>query len=602
MSNERWSTASEIKKSLTAHTDTSAGGPVLFAQNGRYWKHTGEGHTIFVGASGGGKSRRGTIPMTMAIIKAQESFICADPKGEIYAQTAHMLSPEYKKIVIDFRHVFDSPCCNVLSPIVELYRSANDEDMQVAMELLDHVACALYPVAERDPFWDQSARSVFRAAVCALMDYAKPEQVTVANAFHLITKGDERFGGPGNTYLKEFVGMIPPDSTTAMELHSYVSTAEETRAGVRSTFLQGLTPFVRNKGVLSMMSADDLHINQLDGETPTAIYIIMPDESSVYDSLVGILVNELLTHYVRMAHDRYGGRLPRRLNVILEEFGNIGNAIVNLPHLMSAGRSRNIRCHLVVQTFAQFTDLFGAAKATTIRENAGVLVCYRTTHWDTLAELSRLCGEREIDVNGQRVQKSLISPADLSAMQVGQVMVMISGGLKFISWLPDFTELFQCDNAEPPKPARRSPRALPEIFDIREVVKEAKRKKMEAMMEGKSSESILLSPFGLRGTTAPPFDVEELISKIDAKIAELDADKNAAKPKPYTVTLVGFSGKATDIVRAIRKELGLGPSEAVKLTKSLPSKVHFEGAEEARSFAQALKKAGGIVTTEGFKL
>ena len=125
---------------------------------------------------------------------------------------------------------------------------------------------------------------------------------------------------------------------------------------------------------------------------------------------------------------------------------------------------------------------------------------------------------------------------------------------------------------------------------------------MEAMMEGKSSESILLSPFGLRETTAPPFDVEELISKIDAKIAELDAEENAAKPKPYTVTLVGYSGKATDIVRAIRKELGLGPSEAVKLTKSLPSKVHIEGAAEARSFAQALKKAGGIVTTEGFKL
>ena len=270
MSNERWSTASEIKKTLTPHTDTSAGGPVLFAQNGRYWKHTGEGHTIFVGASGGGKSRRGTIPMTQAFIEAKESFITTDSKGEIYAQTAHMLGSEYDQFVIDLRHIFNSPCCNILAPIAELYHSGKDEDMQAAMELLDHVACALYQVAERDPFWDQSGRSVFRAAVCALMDYAKPEQVTVANAFHLITKGDERFGGPGNTYLKEFLGMIPPDSTTAMELHSYATTAEDTRAGIRSTFLQGLTPFVRNKGVLSMMSADDLHINQLDGETTSS--------------------------------------------------------------------------------------------------------------------------------------------------------------------------------------------------------------------------------------------------------------------------------------------------------------------------------------------
>lgn len=599
MSNERWSTASEIKRALTPDSDTCAGGPVLFAQNGRYWKHTAEGHTIFVGASGGGKSRRGTIPMTMAMIRAQESFICADPKGEIYAQTAHMLGSEYKKIVIDLRHIFDSIGCNILAPIAELYRSGNDEDMQVAMELLDHIACALYPIAEKDPFWDNSARSVFRAAACALMDYAKPEQVTVANVFHMITKGDERFGGPGNTYLKEFLGMIPPDSTTAMELHSYATTAEETRAGVRSTFLQGLTPFVRSKGVMSMMSTDDLHINQLDGETPTACYLIMPDESPVYDSLVGILVNELLTHYVRMAHDHYGGRLPRRLNVILEEFGNIGHAIPNLPHLMSAGRSRNIRCHLVLQSFAQLTDIFGAAKSTTIRENAGVLVCYRTTHWDTLAELSRLCGEREIDTNGQRVQKSLISPSDLSAMQVGQVLVMISGGTKFISWLPDFTELFRCNNAELPKPVHRTPRALPEIFDIREVVKEAKRKKMEAMMgNNMSSEATFLSPLGSSEKAGGSFDVDGLI----ARIAQIEAEEHAVKPKPYTVTLTGYNGKLVEVVKVVRKHMSLGLKDATELVRDLPFKAHFETMEEARFYAHALEKAGGTVTTEGFIL
>ena len=602
MSNERWSTASEIKKALTPDNDTSAGGPVLFAENGRFWKHTTEGHSIFVGATGCGKSLMGIIPMLITNIQAGESFVCADPKGEIHAHTAHLLGGRYKEVVLDFRHVLDSAACNILAPVVWRYRSGREEDRQTAMELLDHIAKALFPVRGKDPFWEESAQSLFIGASCALMEYAKPEAVNIFNVFQLVTKGDERFGGPSNTFLHEFISMLPSDSTVAMELHSYVNSPAETKGGIRATFLQGLSAYIRSAGIIEMMSNDDLKLHELDDETPTAIWVIMPDESPTYHGICGIIINEILTHYVQMANSCPKRRLRRRLNVVLDEFASIAHAIPNLIHLMVAGRSRGIRVHIVLQSFAQLSDAFGAEKATTIRENAGILVCYRTSNYDTLAELARLCGEREIDINGQHVQKNLITPTDLSSMQVGQALVVISGGIKFISWLPHFTKLFRCDNTESPKPVCRSPRKPLEIFEVREVVKEAKRKKMEAMMEGKSSESILLSPFGLRETTAPPFDVEELISKIDAKIAELDADENAAKPKPYTVTLVGYSGKATDIVRAIRKELGLGPSEAVKLTKSLPSKVHFEGAAEARSFAQALKKAGGIVTTEGFKL
>lgn len=603
MKSERWSTHNEIRKVLTPDHIKDQGGPILEYRNGRHWKYTSEGHSIIVGSTGSGKSRRCSIPMVMSMLKAKESVICADSKNEIYANVLHLLTEDYKVVVLDFRHILDSAASNILALIGHLYKTGREEDKQAAMEMLDHVASALYPLRGKDPFWETSAQSVFCGAVRALMDHAAPEAVTIANVFKFVTKGDERFGPPNNTYLKEFINLMPDDSTAAMELHSYAHTAEETRAGIRSTFLQGLTPYIRSDGIISMMSSDDLKIHELDGETPTAIFINVPDESPTYDGICGIIANELLTHYVRMAHDRYNGRLPRRLNVVLEEFGNIGHAIPNLPHLMAAGRSRNVRCHIILQTIAQLVDIYGPAKATSVRENASVMIAYRSTHWDSLNELSRLCGEREVERNGHFLREPLITPADLSAMQIGQALVTITGGIKFITWLPDFTEVFPVDGAKAPKRLPRSTRKPPTHFDIQKYVKDAKQRKMDEMMNRHPD------PFSamVQAPVATPkpessFDIDKLIAKIDAKIAELEEEEKAGEQDQtghFTVTLVSCLSKL-GAIKVLRNAMPLSLRDAKDIVDNLPFKKTFTSLKEAKSFASELTEATGTVTTEGF--
>ena len=603
MKSERWSTHNEIRKVLTPDHVKDQGGPILEYRNGHHWKYTGEGHTIIVGSTGSGKSRRCSIPMVMSMLKAKESLVCADPKGEIYSNVAHLLTEEYKVVVLDFRHILDASACNILAPIVYLYKTGREEDKQAAMEMLDYVAGALYPLKGKDPFWELSAQSVFIGAVRTLMDHAAPEAVTIFNVFQLITKGDERFGGPGNTYLKELISLMPSDSTAAMELHSYAHTADDTRSGIRSTFLQNLAPFIRSDGIISMMSGDDLKIHKLDGETPTAIFIIIPDESPTYDGICGIIVNELLTHYVRMAHDRYNGRLPRRLNMVLEEFGSIGHAIPNLPPLLAAGRSRNIRCHIILQTFAQLVDIYDPAKATSVRENAGVMIAYRSTHYESLSELSRLCGEREVERNGHFLREPLITPSDLSAMQVGQALVMITGGIKFITWLPDFTEVFPVDGAKAPERPPRSTRKPPVHFDIQKYVKEAKQRKMDEMMNRHPDPFRAMAQAPV-ATPKPEtsFDIAKLVAKIDAKIAELKEEEKSGEQDQtghFTVTLVSCVSKLS-VMKILRNHMPLSLREAKDIVDDLPFKKTFTSIKEAKAFASELTEATGTVTTEGF--
>lgn len=538
MRSERWSTNCERVKVLKV----GAAGPVLQFENGDCWSFDGEGHVMILGVSGSGKSRRGTIPMTKSFIRNRQSAVIADAKGEIYAHTKDEIPECYDVHVIDFRNLYEDGAegWNPLAAPYELWMSGTRKERHIAEQMVEELAHTMYPEAEhQDPFWIKEARNVFIALVYALFILAKPEEVNLASVYYLMAKGEERFGA--STYLKTLVELLEGHENVAMQLLSYVTTANDTRAGIRSTFLDGLSIATKSESVRNFLSHDDLQINSLTGDKPTLVYIIIPDETPIYDELTGVLVSQLMNHYVRIAEQDYAGKLPIRVNVLLEELGNIGRAITNLPHLMTAGRSRNIRVEFVLQSMSQLVDIYGASNATTIMSNCDVRIAFRVNHWDTLTELSRICGEREINCEGHISREPLITQSQLAAMETGQALVIISGRMKFITWIPDFTEMYPATDAvsERKKTKKKTKRSVG-YFDVQEYVK---KKKKESMRQK-------CNPFEEAGHGIPPFeefmaarekehksdshegfDVDEMIKKIDAKIAELEAEEAEEEKK-----------------------------------------------------------------------
>ena len=99
MSNDRWATMDELKSvlrgtkvsdlchpnfNLEGHT---IGGPVLAYRGRRVWNYYGEGHSLCLGATGAGKSRRGIIPLQNMVLYSGESAVVVDPKMELYRKT-----------------------------------------------------------------------------------------------------------------------------------------------------------------------------------------------------------------------------------------------------------------------------------------------------------------------------------------------------------------------------------------------------------------------------------------------------------------------------------------------------------------------------------
>ena len=635
MRSDRWATPEEIKATLNGDSPggmslrselspvpslkgnvdipTKTGGPVLYSNRGRIWHYGGEGHTMYLGTSGSGKSRRGTLPLLRTLVKAGESYTAVDPKGELHRATVPFAAAEgYEVITIDFRRIFESARFNPLAAPYELFKTGDPVKKQLAMEMVDELAYALYPVHDKaDPFWPESARSLFVAAVYALFEYADADQVNMASVYQLVAKGEGRMG-PSN-YLKSFVDNMPSDSIASMLLQSYVNTASDTKAGIRSTFLEGISMFARSEGLIEMLSGDDLHINSLRGDRKTAIYIIIPDETPIFDKISAILCSQLMAHYIRLAEDKYFGRLPIRHNFVIEELGNVGAALRNLPHMLSAGRSRNVRVQYVLQSLSQLHNIYSSADATTIISNTDVVVAYRTNNWDTLSELSRMCGEREVDRGNHVSREPLITPSQLGAMKTGQALVTVSGSLRFITWLPDYEEMFDCTGWTRPDRHIRVSHTKTKVFDIAKFVNESRKKKL---LEASGEVSTRTS-----SETTTSSSVDSLIAKIDKRIRELEEEEKAEEQKQreaeqqvamkptsgestfkYEVLVVSIGGSSKPfVVKAVSTACKISVVDAMRKLESLPASLRFKTKKEAVAAEKAISDAGGIALIQEHK-
>ena len=564
-----------------------AGGPRRYRGGGQDYVYTGEANALVLGLTGSGKTRCGTLPMLRSFLCAGESFVALDGKEELYNGTACEAEARgYEVHVFNLREPFASERWEPLSTPAALWRQGAQE-RQAAQEMLEDLAAALYPPLLRDPFWSDSARSLFIGAAQALLLQAKPSEVKLISLCRLVSEGEERLGT--ESCLKAFVSRLPPDSPAAWQLQSYVLTASDTRGGIRSCFLEGLTRFVRSAGALSLLSGDDLRLHELDVQRPLAVYIVLPDESSIFRALACALCGQLIRHFLRLAQQKYGGRLPQRLNFVLEELAGVGCAIPGLLNLMAEGRSRNVRCQMVLQSLTQLETLYGAAGAETLTGNADLWVAFRTNQVETLRRLSFLCGER---VAGE-CRAPLLPPSLLAALPTGQALVWLGGRVKFVSRLPDVDESFGPPERRPaPRPAREETR--PDVFDVRTFVQSARDVDF-ALFARKDGFS--LPRWDLPRTPAS-FDISRFEADLERKIAELEAAQRAeeaeqARPK-YRLTLWAFSsGTRPRVVRALRDATGKTIPELRRATGDLPARFAFAEKEEADRACEAVREAGG---------
>ena len=558
----RWAKDKELKKELkfvdpTAQK-TEVGGVPLILKDNEIWVDDGEYHNLVIGATGSGKTQTVIFPTVELLAKNRESMIITDPKGEIYEKTANMLRDKgYEILILNFRDPQQGNSWNPLTLPYSIYKSGNQDK---AIELLDDLAAnILYEEnsGNADPFWEKTSADYFSGLALGMFEDAKPEEININTISLMTTVGEEKCGG--STYAKEYFSFKDPASPAYVNASGTIMAPSDTKGSIIAVFKQKIKLFASRENLSEMLSYSDVDLESI-GQKPTALFIVIQDEKKTYHSLVTILLKQCYETLISVAQ-KSGGKLPVRTNFLLDEFANMP-PLKDITTMITAARSRRVRFTMIIQNFAQLDKVYGKENAETIRGNCGNIIYLITTELKALEEISKMCGEVKSKKDDKTASTPLVTVSDLQRMKQFETIIL---RIRMQPFKTKFTPYYKMQ----PKFGKAFPKAeYPNrekkpvhTFDIREFVKAKKQEKINKMMEegGMPGGGMGMNPFagGMPGMGGMPpmfggsnmsgplsadrptpnkpsgseFNIDDLVKKIDAKIAALEEEERQEKAK-----------------------------------------------------------------------
>ncbi len=533
----RWCTDKEMKEKLSKINIKDevykASGIPLINDGKSIWVDNGDSHNIVIGSTGAGKTQDIVHPMVKVLAKNGESMIITDPKAEIYKEHAGLLKAlGYNIIVLNFRDPQRGNCWNPLALPYKLYKEGNTDK---AMELLDDVASnILYEEGgNKDAFWEKTSADYFAGLALGLFEDAKEEEVNINSISVMTTIGEEKFGAR-SSYIKEYFNSKDPASAAYTCASGTVMAAEETKASILSTFKQKIRLFASRENLSEMLATSDFDMTKI-GKEKTAVFMIIQDEKKTYHALATIFVKQCYETLIGTAQETSTGSLPIRTNFILDEFQNMP-PLKDITTMVAAARSRHIRLTMIIQNFAGLEATYGKEVAQTIRSNCNNLVYLLTTELAALEEISKLCGEKKSKKDDKTASTPLITVSELQLMKENEAIVIKTRTRPFKTKLKPNWKI---DWGTAKYPADEFVTRIKQpihTFDLKSFVQEQQKNKFMGMLDNNTSNpfgGMVGNPFMEQTSSVPKesFNVDELVKKIDEKIAELEEEEKLEKEK-----------------------------------------------------------------------
>lgn len=347
-------------------------------------------HTLVYGATGSLKTRCVVMPTIKVLGFGHESMIINDSKGELYSKTAGFLkSKGYKIVTINFRN---PAVGNSWNPLFIPYQYYVNGDVDKAAEFANDIASiiCLSEISHSDPFWDYSAYDCLLGLILLLFKYCRDnkktiQSVNISSIIHLRRVLFQMGGDSKNSPLWRWARQ---DELIAASLSGSINAPNDTRNSILSVLDQKLRSFSIQPTLLNMLANNDISIEDI-GKKRTAVFLITPDEKTIYHRLVSLFIKQSYEYLIYTATINRGV-VSRRVNYVLDEFSSLP-AINDFSSMISAARSRNIRFLLVVQSKNQLLHKY-QEEAETISANCANWIFLTSRELALLREISELCG------------------------------------------------------------------------------------------------------------------------------------------------------------------------------------------------------------------
>ena len=398
-----------------------------------------EANTCVISATRQGKTTSAVIPqiISFSVQKKKRSMIISDPKGELYRLLGASLKDNgYTVKVVNMRDYMHSECWNPLLPIYRDYQKAHDLEAEVELVqtknglrnkfmgviynnqkkldkavgrvkrvLLGEVEgkigklmISLVPTKNtHEPYWEDAARQFGKAIIYAMLEDSLPNRDVEAE----INEDTFSFSTllsivnsltPSNDYNdNNFFSKRGTRSKAYKHAKSIIENSAGTRQCIVSTFLTQLQIF-QDSAIRMLTGCESFKMEQLTQNKPISVFIIYPDESKEYYDLISMFIEQSFKHLTSYATEKENGKLDVPFYFILDECANFCN-IPDMGVKISTCGGRNIWFYMVLQSYAQLENLYGAEVSTIIRDNMNCRIFFGSNNPSTLEAFSQECGK-----------------------------------------------------------------------------------------------------------------------------------------------------------------------------------------------------------------
>ena len=236
-------------------------------------------------------------------------------------------------------------------------------------------------------------------------------------------------------------GLKPTQDFALLNYHQFKIAAGKTLKSIIISCNVRLAP-IATQGVRELLEKDELEIDKL-GDTNRRIVLfgILSDTDKTLSFLFAILMWQTIDQLCRRALTDFGGRLPRGVHFIFDEFANIGT-IPQIEETIAVTRSRNIGISIILQSVAQLTSKYDK-KAQTIIDCCDTTLFLGGKSNSTNKEIAEMIGKQTINQmtygttgtglnasgskNMQIQGRDLIDSAEIGKLSRTKAIVLIAG-------------------------------------------------------------------------------------------------------------------------------------------------------------------------------
>ncbi|MCL1996183.1 MAG: type IV secretory system conjugative DNA transfer family protein [Defluviitaleaceae bacterium] len=177
-----------------------------------------------------------------------------------------------------------------------------------------------------------------------------------------------------------------------------------------------------------------------------ALFVIVSDTDKSFNFIVALMYTQLFNLLCYEADNKFEGRLPVHVRMILDEFANIGK-IPDFETLITTIRSREISVTPIIQTLSQLKTIYKDASETIVG-NCDTQLFLGGKEKTTLEDISKMLGKETIDsfntsksggsskggsVSYQKMGRELMSTDEVGVMDNTKCILQIRGERPFFS-------------------------------------------------------------------------------------------------------------------------------------------------------------------------